>query len=534
MSEVLQLYWLAGLQKNAKNDWLLNVVTRGESSGGFVMWKLPIGLFPVLALGYTFHDGQLDKITYGEYADVIIPNLAEGQETDSSAIPAELYPFYGWSSGVQRLFRYEVGRVEYLIPAMELIRSLFLHNKTLANYIMQPGGIMTLYRPIMPGYSSRLQLDFTQKMPVRSLKRPFLLEFAWLAVDPEGRRSWDSVYERSVNQRFMTFDPPELRNCKIKFRGVREKNRWLIMEIIEIAGKNVPCDILYYSHPSLKTDVSVQMPRGELITRKKRGVSSEDSPFTVDIESSGSKTDVNQPALQLMTRSSIFEREVEVFVVKNGNRIRYRKVGDLAGIGGFNENINVNVRSGVAKIPPKKVSVAPESQFDNLAPLEFQLLTIESKESSEDLMRLMQVIREMANRLVKVDVLMALCRLPVGRSFSMIGNRQRLCLVAVLFQKGSHPIVLLDVEHRKNTALSTLLIRYKGELSLQDIEGHVLALLGGVDRRGGHWDLAVKPPCPADYEPLRKVMRPVLARRTREAENYFWAEKLKLMIFGRL
>ncbi len=42
---------------------------------------------------------------------------------------------------MQRLLRYRVDQVEYLVPTMELIRSLFLHNKTLANHIMQPESI---------------------------------------------------------------------------------------------------------------------------------------------------------------------------------------------------------------------------------------------------------------------------------------------------------------------------------------------------------------------------------------------------------
>ncbi|MDD5279500.1 hypothetical protein [Acidithiobacillus sp.] len=125
-SEELNLHWLAGVEQNNKREWLVRMVTRGASSKEFDVWRVPIGLLPVLALGYRFSDGKLLPITYGEYSEVIIPSLGPGEEIDSSEIPPKLYSFGGKSPGVQRLFRYRVDQMEYLIPAMELIRSLFL------------------------------------------------------------------------------------------------------------------------------------------------------------------------------------------------------------------------------------------------------------------------------------------------------------------------------------------------------------------------------------------------------------------------
>ena len=321
-SEVLELHWLAGVEQNDKKGWQVRIVTRGVSSGEFVMSRVPIGLFPVLALGYRFSDGRLLPITYGEYSEVIVPNLAAGKEINSSDIPPGLYSFEGKSQGVQRLLRYQVDQVEYLVPAMELIRSLFLHNKTLANHIMQPGGIMTLFRPVKPGFYPRLQLDFTQQMPVRSLKRSFVLEFSWLAVDTDGRRAWDSIYERTVKQRYMTFDPPDLHDCGMKFRGVRKGNQWLVLEISEFTGKRVPCDVLYFSHPSLGKTITVRMPKSQPKRRGPDGSPSSGDVPVIDTVGSGSRTDVHQPALPILTRTSIFDREIEVRRVDKKDRVR--------------------------------------------------------------------------------------------------------------------------------------------------------------------------------------------------------------------
>ncbi|EGQ63823.1 hypothetical protein GGI1_21839, partial [Acidithiobacillus sp. GGI-221] len=57
--EDLTLHWLAGVEQDDKKGWQVRIVTRGVSSGEFAMWRVPIGLFPVLALGYSFSDGRL-------------------------------------------------------------------------------------------------------------------------------------------------------------------------------------------------------------------------------------------------------------------------------------------------------------------------------------------------------------------------------------------------------------------------------------------------------------------------------------------
>ena len=529
--EDLTLHWLVGVEQDDKKGWRVRIVTCGVSSGKFAMWSVPIGLFPVLALGYRFSEGRLLPITYGEYSEAIIPNLAAGEEINSSDIPPELYSFAGKSHGVQRLLRYRVDQVEYLVPTMELIRSLFLHNKTLANHIMQPGGIMTLFRPVEPGFHPRLQLDYTQQMPVRSLKRSFILEFSWLAVDPDGQRAWDSVYERTFKQKYMTFDPPDLHDCGIKFRGVRKGNQWLILEISEFTGKRVPCDVLYFSHPSLGKTITVRMPKSQPKRRGPDGGPSSGDVPVIDTVGSGSRTDVHQPALPILTRTSIFDREIEVRRVDKKDRVRViRRRNKGAADTSENEGKTRKYR-GSGKTPPPKVSVSPESLHDDLLPMEFQVLAVEKGEGTDDLRRLMQVICTMANGLKDVRVLTALCRLETGQAFSMVGRRQRLCLVAVFFQEKTFPVVLLDMEHSNKMALSTLLLRFRRSIGLRDIENHILSILHRLDCRGGRWDVTENEGDQlAHYERLRKVMRPDPGGNEQQ-QNGVWAEKLKKKIF---
>jgi hypothetical protein len=148
---------------------------------------LPIGLLPLLSPGQAFIAGDLaTKPANGTISTVRVPDLAAGTEIDAKEIPLSLYSFERHQGWGQKLLRYSVGGRDYLIPTIELVRYLFLHNKTLANALMVPSGLMALATPVQPGFQATVMLEFTQQMPRRCLTVPFIREFAWLAVHPDG------------------------------------------------------------------------------------------------------------------------------------------------------------------------------------------------------------------------------------------------------------------------------------------------------------------------------------------------------------
>jgi hypothetical protein len=130
-------------------------------------------------------------------------------------------------------------------------------------------------------------------MPVRSLCDSFVKEFSWLAVHPDGRRTWDSVYERSKGFPYMRLNPPPLVPCAMEFRSVRMPGQWLVLEILHAAGKKVPCDVLRYSHPSLRSPVTVKVSGGTRGNGRPR-TGSGSAEFLVDSDGSGTRTSISR------------------------------------------------------------------------------------------------------------------------------------------------------------------------------------------------------------------------------------------------
>lgn len=205
--EPLEIHWLAGLEQAADGSWLLKVVTHALQSREVRMWRLSIGLFPWLSLGLRFDDGVfLDTQSRGEIHTAALPDLGLAEEVTSAEMPADLYTFFGRPHGVQKIAHYNTDIGDVFVPTMELVRYLLVHNKTLANAIMVPGQLMTLYHFEPPGIYEDLALRFTADMPVRALNKGFALEFAWLAIHPDGRRAWDSVYTKSAGKNYVSLD----------------------------------------------------------------------------------------------------------------------------------------------------------------------------------------------------------------------------------------------------------------------------------------------------------------------------------------
>ena len=311
--EDLELVWLAGLRTDAEDYWQVCAITRSIISGDQKKWWLSIGFLPILKPGTLYVGGEPVSLSArGIPCTMTIANLAAGTEVGADIIPRNLYSFGGhWGWG-QRLLRYTVDDGECLIPTFELVRFLFSQNKTMAHALMRPSELMTLFEPINPGHYETLDIRFTREMPVKTLTYSFILEFAWLAVHPEGRRSWDSVQRRSSNKKFISMTPPPLTNSRLTFRGLHHQNRWLVLEIQALTGRRLPCKQLRFSHPSItdSSGGSEEQTRAEATKSRQRKINPLPDPG-ID-STAGSGADVHQKTLPNVGRFGDFDILVPV------------------------------------------------------------------------------------------------------------------------------------------------------------------------------------------------------------------------------
>lgn len=377
--ELQELYWFAGTTFNDRSECIIRPIIKGVESGKFRMCHLPIGMLPFLTIGRYFDKGRIIDMTMrGTIDTIMIENMSNYVEITSAAIPPTLYSFDDKNAGKQRLLQYEIDGLEVFIPTIELIRYLFLHNKTLANVLMRPNGLMTLFNPQTPGFNKELRLDFTSDMPKTSLTNDFAQEFAWLAMDQEARKSWDSVMSLSLDQTYLTLIPPALKSSKLQFRGINDGKRIIVLEILNMTGKIQPCDKLIYAHPSMKQvvrlDTSGDYPINLNNDKDQDSTDSSDRydyDFEVDDDGEGTTNQQSQKVLDIAMKRSGFERRITIersLISEESNS----KLSER-------QDHTTKVVKKILKVSAGDVSLNAE-----LAPIEFDLLIPGSPEDAGD------------------------------------------------------------------------------------------------------------------------------------------------------
>lgn len=531
LGEDFEILWFAGFESTSEGAWSLRAILIGAESGRIEMNALPIGLFPVLTLGRRFSKGRLlETAAVGEIVRINIGNLGGGTEVSSREVTEDLYSFRGHAGGVQRLVRYRAGGTEVLVPTIELVRYLFAHNKTMSNALMQPSGLMQLCVAVPPGFYDKLCLEFTEATPERVLSDDFVREFAWLFVHPDGRKCWDSVRAGTLGRNFVSIMLPPVTNCDLTFRGVRSGDRWLALEIIAMSGRTLPCSELYCLHPALGAPEAGRQSDG--LNGSANGMKQENAPsgdfhieYVIRGNSRESRSHGRQKLLPGPLKWSAFE-----------NRVAVRRIRRPAPLDQESDSIAARAHShAFAEGPHKKrkrvsipASVADEAHAGDLPPVEFKILEAEDSSYRGKLDRLLKAFAIVKAMVPDTAVHASFCRLKEGRRFSMLGQKRRICLVAIIRPSGLPPRVLLDVDHAEIGGLSSLLIRYLGNPALERIEFDVKRLLDRAVDRGGRWDSQLEASLGLDAHCERwpRLMR----ASNREDESRYltvWAIRLK-------
>lgn len=461
------------------------------------MCSLPIGMLPVLTLGRFFdHGHMLDMTMRGTIESILIEDMAQYSEITSADLPSSLYSFGNQSTGRQKLLRYEANGLEVFVPTMELIRYLYLHNKTLANALMRPDGLMTLFNPQFPGFQKELRIEFTAEMPRSSLTNDFVQEFAWIAMDQGARRSWDSVRKMSLGQTYLTFVPPGLKNSVWQYRGIKHENQLLILEIMKLSGRSQPCDRIVFGHPSMKQISKVEnektlpiSPESEVNKQLADSTARYEYIFELEDDGGGTTQQQKQKVLSVALKISNFERRIPIERLLAQERLLTAEQRDSKV---FKEPVQKDKTFNKKLIKTLKVSAGDVALGAALNPIEFGLLFPGSPEDVGDLEVMEDVVKQLSLIVPNRQFSMAVCKLKSGKVFSTTNRHARLALIVTIYSNDAPPIYILDVDHTGDIALSLLAVSFKAKQTFEKLEPHVKEILDGLVDNSGHWDINVE------------------------------------------
>ncbi len=491
----LELRWLTGYYRHPQKGLRITVQFLNHDNGATIVKELPFSMLPFLTPGLVVSRGEVQVARRtGKQLSLMLPDLSMPEEIEAAQLSSlSHFDLSRNRYGDQSILRYQASGTTILIPAIELIRFLFLHSRILAESLLLPSGLMNLAVTPIPGDYRDIKIEFTERVPRKLLTTEFVQEFAWLSVNPDGRRAWDSISRRSGEGYFLTLDPPPLRNCQLEFRGLERNRHLLVLEILSVTGRHLPAETIQWTHPLI-----YEKSRKKSTNASSRSQGSSDRAsrprrqreHIVDGLAESLK-DNSQDVLRLGGKPGCFSNKAEVAKLfrPRKNPTLGTAHGDNGGSqgspSGTGVSANLNHPAVVNRLP---VSVDNLALLNGLPPVEFSMLEPAAWEHIGSLDFLNAVLQRIESAHEGLTVTRKLCYLKRGTAFSICGDRRRSYLLVLFTFPQCPPRVLIDVDHSNRSGLSGLFLRYDAPVPLADVAAHLKLLLEALVDNYGHWD----------------------------------------------
>ena len=228
----VQVYWYGDTFIRSSGGFL-NVGFLDLAADKIFIETVPYADILFHRIGQTYLNGKVapasDQVNF-ERRSITIPDLSFVEILNAFPAIETLIYLYGEREFLrQKVLIYRVDGVEYILPAVELIRALFLHNKAMCEALMQPSGIDRLYQRPVSTDDSVFELNFSKLISSRLVNEDFAEYFAWIVATPQILNSWNSIYADMMKQRRghtqgwgvqICLSPPPIIDCKLILHGL--------------------------------------------------------------------------------------------------------------------------------------------------------------------------------------------------------------------------------------------------------------------------------------------------------------------------
>lgn len=211
--------------------------------------KIPAELLPMLVTGSTYQNKTRQSCKPQVRSTIICNNTPE--------------KFKGTKD--RYYFKFYANNNEYHIPAIELARTLFLHNIHLTRTAFRPNGLAGLATISDVQTTHSIKFHRLSDYPLTSIRsisaRNHLI---WLLFDADARKSFNSIYHYLVKSEgqdwHFNFDSPPLKDWMIKVAGRVDISNPNLIHVDEIESLHNPAfnypHQVEITHPKIKKQIS--------------------------------------------------------------------------------------------------------------------------------------------------------------------------------------------------------------------------------------------------------------------------------------
>ncbi|CAI2051537.1 Uncharacterised protein [Serratia fonticola] len=433
-------------------EWRINVGLEPAQGKAY----LSISQLPVIARKKVLN--ATEEVSHAGYPkQVIIDGTQQWQVARIRDCPIPAVK--AGDNGKQWCFVFEQQNVRFYLPQLELARVLFFHYAYMARLAMMNQGISKEFDVEYTDDSEQVNIHI---LPSCSLPKFIRADYslrrilAWIILDPEIRKSFESIYQQQLNGSYETkkylmwdfrFSPPSLEQTRLDIRGYFDKERkvYFVYQIHGVAAVPGQCpkkvNFIDPAYTESKLDGGTSAPLG--------GASS--SYLEID-DDEGPGTDRNPEKIEAEMLTFEFSEPFET-IRKGCKEVATGKVEQDGNNLPLSDKTTVSASTGEASVQ----GGLPSADFGRI------------EDKSDDLhlyAKRFDAFSRMIDKLLTMPdcelVTAKLRRLPVLKRCTrhLLSDGNPRCIAFYLLQRKRQQYALLEVDTSDNqTRLSTLVIK---------------------------------------------------------------------------
>jgi hypothetical protein len=519
LEEIVTLRWIKSPYKNKQNKWMLPVLFEREN-GEIVQIETMWGVLPWLRFGQRFQNGNSEEnIKEGTVFSVEIENISNGYVSSVSDLNRS-FMSNGLDINREHVWVIHQEGKKLIVPCIEIVRSFFLPNATLANAVLQPNGLEYIV-PFRNYTYSSWNLEIDRDIPKQIITDSFVKHLAWIVCDKKANETWHSVLLNifpngaienegylslfgdiaEIKSQTINIPPPLMDSCTWQVRGTETNQFIYIYEILAVDGLNFPYKQITYSH---KPIIKRRRSDGEGLRSKKRVHRKKKNNVKMDIVNQSPRNSSQMLVTDIFPTTIMFQQKIEVKPVNKiillpdvekdlKNRQLSKKKRRLIEIDKYQMELSRKEKD-ILMLSRETLFSGGDIYFDGnptIKPLEFGGINITDTypiNGLECFCAMIMLLDELDSSFKVPQI--QIMQLPGTKGFSIKEDGTPRNFAFVKLVNRDYPFYMLEVERLRKINLSTLLIWPRSELQFSESEIKTLLdeLLNNLVQNHGHWD----------------------------------------------
>lgn len=278
MGEQAQLIWISSPFWHEKKI-MIYVYFRANRNTEKILadW----GTLPALAIQHYYVDGDIRKSIpphgIDEVEITIYPNNVSIYERD--------WKIQGTNDqDVSRSFIVQQGNQSYILPLVEVVRSILAPNRFLLYRLFEANSFPQYF--IENYYSNKIHLDFSSSYNLKYTKTTFLYQLVWLLTNRDLRNVFENVAHTFHQTDILKFDWSFTQPLTIRAIVKPNANGGTVLRVISIKNKHIPYNEITFEHPDIAQSTKVNEAK-KYILQTKKNLSSQQDEVILDEEIEG-------------------------------------------------------------------------------------------------------------------------------------------------------------------------------------------------------------------------------------------------------